>query len=115
VFPKPGPPPDLFCHLLQHQHFNIRLTDPGSKQAGGLRGRPPLIDARGEPVAADAERGALLQRLSADAFTQADAFAESKAHSHFSQFRPFDSTKATASARVENFSPAQLNDAAFVL
>jgi hypothetical protein len=30
-----------------------------------------------------------------------------KAHSHFSQFRPSgDSTKATASARVENFSPA---------
>src|SRR5258708_33423678 len=26
-----------------------------------------------------------------------------------------DSTKATASARVENFSPAQLNDPAFVL
>ena len=108
--------PDLCCHLLQHQHFNIRLPDPGSKQAGGLRGRPPLIDARGEPVAADAERGALLPRLSANAFTQADAFAESKAHSHFSQFRPSgDSTKATASARVENFSPAQLNDPAFVL
>jgi hypothetical protein len=51
-----------------------------------------------------------------DAFTQADAFAESKADSHFSQFRPSgDSTKATASAKVENFSPAQLNDPAFVL
>ena len=37
--------------------------------------------------------------------------AEPKARSHFSEFGPsVDSTKATGSARLKNFSPAQLND-----
>src|SRR5258707_9845916 len=113
----PGPLPDLCCHLLQHQHFNIRLPDPGSKQAGGLRGRPPLIDARGEPVAADAEPGALLPRLSARLplprrmrlrHLKPTVISPSSSPSG-------DSTKANASARVENFSPPQLNNPAFVL